>query len=92
MKHRRTNRFKRGFTRLPDPVKAQARKAFKLFDQDPSHPSLAIERVKGYAGVWAGRINEQVRWTFHYEEDPDTGETICVHRVIGAHDTVYRSP
>jgi hypothetical protein len=57
-----------------------------------SHPSLSIERVDGYPGVWAGQICQKYRWTFHFQQDPNTGERICVHRVIGAHDTVYRNP
>jgi len=76
----------------PIPFKAQARKAFALFCQDMSHPSLAIERIEGYPGVCSGRVSQKYRWTFHFEEHPETGERVCVHRVIGAHEGVYRKP
>jgi hypothetical protein len=92
MKHRRTPRFAKAFERLPLQGKEQARKAFLLFTDNPSHPSLSIERIEGYPGVRSGRISQKVRWTFHFKEDPETGERICVHRLIMAHEEVYRKP
>jgi hypothetical protein len=90
VKQRRTPRFIQAFKALPAAVQAQARKAFLLFQENMSHPSLAIERIEGYPGVWSGRISQKYRWTFHFEEDHETGERICVHRVIGEHEEVYR--
>ncbi|MEW5988385.1 MAG: hypothetical protein AB1791_17280 [Chloroflexota bacterium] len=92
MRHIKTRRFSQTFAALPPAVQEQARKAFTLFCQNMSHPSLSIERIEGYPGVWSGRISQKYRWTFHFEEDPQTGERICVHRVIGAHDAVYQNP
>lgn len=92
MKHRRSPRFVKAFKALPPSVKAQARKAFLLFQKNMSHPGLAIEPIEGYPGVWSGRISQKYRWTFHFEEDPETGERICVHRVIGEHEDIYRKP
>jgi hypothetical protein len=43
-------------------------------------------------GVWTGRISQKYRWTFHFEADAETGERICVHRMIGGHEEVYRKP
>lgn len=92
MRHVKTRRFIKAFETLPPQVKAQARKAFALFCQDMSHPGLSIERIAGYPGVWSGRISQKYRWTFHFEEYAETGERVCVHRVIGAHEDVYRKP
>jgi hypothetical protein len=89
MRHIKTNRFIKSFESLPEPIKEQAREAFGLFCQNMSHPSLNIERVEGYPGVWSGRITYKYRWTFHFEADPHTGDRICIHRVIGAYDEVY---
>jgi hypothetical protein len=86
LKHRRTPRFARAFAELPLEVKEQARKAFLLFQDNPSHPSPNIERIEGYPGVWSGRISQKYRWTFHFEEDPNTGERICIHRMIGGYE------
>ena len=88
MKHRRTPRSVKAFRALPTEVKARARKAFLLFQEDMSHPSLSIERIEGYPGVWSGRISRRYRWTFHFEEDSEMSERMCVHRVIGAHEDV----
>ena len=92
MRHIKTRRFIQAFEALPAPVQDQARKAFTLFCENQAHPSLKIERIEGYPGVWSGRISRKYRWTFHFEEDPKTGERICVHRVIGMHEEVYRQP
>jgi hypothetical protein len=92
MRHIKTKRFIKAFEALPESTKEQARKAFALFCENISHPSLNIERIEGYPGVWSGRVSQKYRWTFHLEEDPQTGERICVHRVIGEHETVYRNP
>jgi len=92
MRHVKTRRFSQAFEALPPSIKAQARKAFALFCQDMSHPCLAIERMEGYPGVWSGRVSRKYRWTFHFEEHPETGERVCVHRVIGVHEDVYRKP
>ena len=91
MKHRRTARFKKAFSRLPKEVKEKARVKFKLFSADPGHPSLQIELIEGTDGIWSGRIDYHYRWTFHYEVDEATGERVCVHRTIGKHD-VYEEP
>jgi len=91
MKHRKTARFKKAFEKLPEDIKEKARVKFRLFRDNPSHPSLQIEQIEGAEGIWSGRIDYRYRWTFHYERDPETGEMICVHRVIGTHE-VYRKP
>jgi mRNA-degrading endonuclease RelE of RelBE toxin-antitoxin system len=92
VKHKRTLQFVKAFKKLSPEVKEQARKAFLLFQEDMSHPSLSIERIEGCPGLWSGRISRKYRWTFHFEEDPKTGERVCVHRVIGTHEDVYRKP
>jgi len=92
MRHVKTRRFNRAFETLPAAVKAQARKAFVLFCQYMPYPGLSIERVTEHPGVWSGRISRKYRWTFHFEQDTETGERVCVHRIIGSHEGVYRKP
>jgi len=92
MRHIKTRRFIKAFEALPPEIQELAYKTFVLFCANPSHPSLNIERVEGYPGVYSGRITQKYRWTFHFEADSTTGERVCVHRVIGAHDEVYRKP
>lgn len=93
MRHIKTRRFNEAFKDLPSNVQDTAREKFKLFFENMSHPGLQIEKIEGYPGVWSGRITQKkYRWTFHFENDPETGERTCVHRVIGLHEDVYRNP
>jgi mRNA-degrading endonuclease RelE of RelBE toxin-antitoxin system len=67
-------------------------KAFKLFQNNPHHPSLGIKKIKGHEGIWEGRIDDFYRFTFEYLTDPDTGEQICLFRNIGRHDIIDHAP
>ncbi|MBM3300998.1 MAG: hypothetical protein FJY85_13725 [Deltaproteobacteria bacterium] len=91
MKQVKTRSFNKDFRGLPGHVQEKAKKAFQLFKQDPQHPSLQIEKLEGTQGIWHGWIDYQYRWTFEYRTDPETGETICIHRRIGKHD-ILRKP
>mgnify|MGYP003380849875 CR=1 FL=1 len=68
MKHRRTARFVAAYQALPPEVQEQAKRAFRLFQENMSHPGLSIERLEGYPVVWSGRIKRKYRWTFHFED------------------------
>ena len=46
----------------------------------------------GHSNIWEGRINQQSRFTFHYESMQETGETICVFRNVDNHDEYLKSP
>lgn len=43
-----TEEFVACFARLPDAVKAQARKSYRLWRDNPSHPSLHFKRIHGH--------------------------------------------
>jgi hypothetical protein len=45
MHSKRTKTFKKLFDRLPDEVKENARKQYKLFCEDPTHPSLRAKPI-----------------------------------------------
>ena len=47
--------------------------------------------MQGHPDIWEGHVTRQVVFTFHIEQDPDSGETIYVFRNIGTHD-IYRRP
>lgn len=38
------------------------------------------------------RIDQQYRFTFHYEKDEATGEIICVFRNVDNHDECLKNP
>jgi plasmid maintenance system killer protein len=42
-------------------VREAARRAYKLFADNPDHPSLRFKKLGGYDDVWSVRINEQYR-------------------------------
>lgn len=45
MLSKRTKTFKKLFDRLSDEVKENARKQYRLFCEDPSHPSLGLKPI-----------------------------------------------
>lgn len=95
MRFRATEPFWKAYSRLPSGVREEARQAFLRFQEGahnpPFHPSLRIRKMQGRPGIWEGHITLEVVFTFHIEEDPDTGETVFVFRNIGRHD-IYRRP
>ena len=53
--------FWRAYERLAPSVKARARQAYKLFEQNPDHPSLRFKKLQARDDVWSVRVNEQYR-------------------------------
>jgi hypothetical protein len=53
---RLTDDFLSCFAKLPDAVQEQARRAYRLWRDDPRHPGLHFKRVHGRADVWSVRI------------------------------------
>jgi hypothetical protein len=51
-----TEDFLARFARLPEPVKAQARKAYRLWRENPSHPGLHFKRIHGYEALYSVRL------------------------------------
>jgi hypothetical protein len=47
--------------RLSPAIREQARIAWRLFDHDPSHPSLRFKKLRGREDLWSARINAQYR-------------------------------
>jgi mRNA-degrading endonuclease YafQ of YafQ-DinJ toxin-antitoxin module len=95
MKYRALETFWEAYARLSPTVKGKAREAFRLFQQGaknpPFHPSLRIRKMQGHIDIWEGHITLQYVFTFHIEQDPDTGERVYIFRNIGTHD-IYRQP
>ena len=92
MIYRRLRRFREAFANLPPHIQAASVKAFRLFQENPSHPSLGVKKMTGRPGIWEGRVTRGYRFTFEYDTDPDTGERICIFRNIGPHSILERNP
>ena len=61
MKSHTTERFRKAFERLPEQVRRQAREAYKLFAQNPYHPSLHFKQVHPTRSIYSVRISMEYR-------------------------------
>ena len=61
MKSRTRPSFWRAYGSLAPRVREAARRAYRLFLDDPSHPSLRFKKLGAYEHIWSVRINEQYR-------------------------------
>jgi mRNA-degrading endonuclease RelE of RelBE toxin-antitoxin system len=84
MKYRMSNTFRSSFQRLPRDIQKVAVEKFKLFKENPYHPSLKTHKLGGSGGIIAGHITESYVFTFRVTRD-DSGERICESLDIGKH-------
>lgn len=84
MKHQPTEHFWKQYQKLPPEIKRKAKKAFSLFKDNPSHPSLRVHPIQGTGNpkIYEGYVDKFYRFTFHYD-----GDTI-VYRKIGPHSII----
>ena len=61
MRSKTTREFRKAFARLPRRIQAQSREAFKLFLQDPQHPSLRFKKVHSTRSIFSVRITIDYR-------------------------------
>jgi hypothetical protein len=61
VKSRARASFWRAYNSLDAPAREAARRAYRLFLADPSHPSLRFKKLGAYEHIWSVRINEQYR-------------------------------
>ncbi|MBC6481795.1 MAG: hypothetical protein GDA56_32575 [Hormoscilla sp. GM7CHS1pb] len=59
MKSLTTPDFWKTYAALPREIKEQARKAYKLWEENPSHPSLNFKKVGN--NLWSARITRDFR-------------------------------
>lgn len=52
-----TQAFRKAFEKLPPHVQVQARKAYRLFRNDPSHPSLEFKQVHPSRPLYSARVS-----------------------------------
>lgn len=77
--------FQKDYQNLPKETRAQADKQLLLFVQNPRHPSLRVQKIKGSRRpLWEGRITRGYRFTFEWE-----GDKVILRR-IGSHAIVDR--
>ena len=69
MKSHTTEGFRKAFRVLPDQVQRQTRAAYRLFTQNPYHPSLRFKRVHSVEPIYSARINIDYRTLGVYAGD-----------------------
>jgi hypothetical protein len=56
-----TSGFWKAYQRLERAVQRQAREAYRLFEQNPRHPSLHFKRAHSRKAIYSVRVNLDVR-------------------------------
>ena len=81
-----TRRFKKAYKRLPTPVQNKVKKALRLLDENPRHPSLRVKRIQGTDKIYEGRVDRKYRLSFEFD-----GEGILL-RNVDNHDECLKNP
>ncbi len=82
--HKTTRRFWECYQRLPLVIQKLADKQFERLKEDPTHPSLRLEKLEGY-DYWSVRVTRGYRAVASKDEEG------FVWFLIGKHDTVYEN-
>jgi mRNA-degrading endonuclease RelE of RelBE toxin-antitoxin system len=61
MNSKTTRHFRQMLAKLPSDVRRQAREAYRLFRQNPNHPSLRFKKVHNSEPIYSARINIDYR-------------------------------
>jgi hypothetical protein len=56
LKSQVTEDFVACFARLPDSVKTQAQKSYRLWRANPTHPGLHFKRIHGHEALYSVRV------------------------------------
>ena len=56
MTSKTTNRFRKAYAQLPEHVQRRAREAYRLFRDNPSHPSLRFKQVHATLPIYSARV------------------------------------
>lgn len=84
MKSFTTDSFWRSYRSLPEAIRAQARKAYRLFRENPGHPSLQFKCVHPTEPIYSARITRDYRVVGFKEDDT------IVWFWVGPHDEYLR--
>jgi hypothetical protein len=56
MRSRTTRQFWRLFSNLPSDVQRDAKRAYRLFQSNPTHPGLQFKKLEGEDDIYSARI------------------------------------
>ncbi|MDZ7288576.1 MAG: hypothetical protein ONB44_02270 [candidate division KSB1 bacterium] len=69
MKSYTTERFRKLLQQVPEQTRRQAREAYRLFMQNPYHPSLRFKQIHPVKPIYSVRINIDYRAVGTLDED-----------------------
>jgi mRNA-degrading endonuclease RelE of RelBE toxin-antitoxin system len=81
-----SERFVRAYYSLPEEIKKKVKKALRLLDGDPHHPSLQVHPIQGHAGIYEARVDQKYRLSFEF-----SGQNRIV-RNVDNHDECLKNP
>jgi len=81
MKYVALKSFWKRYGRLDPKNKEQAKNAFKLFKQDPRHPSLRVAKMPGL-NIWYGHVTKGKLFTFEQEHQSYFFRNIGRHEIL----------
>ncbi len=79
MRSRATPRFWAGYRGLPEEIRGRARRAYQLFRENPSHPSLHFKKVHDRDPVYSVRVTLAYRAVGLLEDEEITWFWIGTH-------------
>ncbi len=56
MQSRTTRQFRHLFSALPLAAQRDAKRAYRLFEENPAHPSLQFKKLEGEDDIYSARI------------------------------------
>jgi len=77
--------FKKDYRKLPLDIREKTDKQLTLLLNNPGHPSLNLQLIRGTKGIWEGYVDYHYRFTFEIE-----GEYYIL-RKVGPHNMI-RNP
>ena len=69
MNSRITEDFLKVYRQLPNDIRTQARKSYRLFQENPQHPSLQFKRIHSTKPIYSARVNLSYRTLGILEND-----------------------
>ncbi len=78
----RTERFKKGFQRLPSEIQERVGKTLERFVVNPRHPSLHVKKMEGAPDIWELRVSDNYRITFQFVQEGVLLRRVGTHNVL----------
>ncbi|MEA1963096.1 MAG: hypothetical protein U9M94_02540 [Patescibacteria group bacterium] len=74
------------YNKLPQHLQKIIGKQLKFLLANPWHPSLGTKKIKGFIGIFEGRVSKSCRFTFYID-----GNRLTLRRV-GDNDKTLKKP